>query len=285
MSEQTETSERPNKSGNSANERLNLLAFCEQGKDDKDGKPNKKIDPPNFPKMTAHPGSYYHKVYSPCGDWTGIEGVVMLGRPHLDSKRVHKGIPQDSFSTYLGGHAKQEIDAGLTWEVTKDKNGKVDQEHRAWRPFWRNGSWHSAAAEPKFYWHPGDTVSMKLHVVSPNKLELTISDLGDHPKRSFSATFSAKGFGVDKDAFFKRVDAIDQRGTEGKHVRRSNSHIDGTVWYETALTMKSGAAQPLMPGFKRVVDDPPNHVHITSTHHLRLHGGEQIVIDAANKKK
>lgn len=276
MSDQTKTSDRPIKSENSTVECLNLLALSEEGKSEA---------PPKFPKMTSHPGSYYHKVYSPCGDWTGIEGVVTLGQPHLDPKRSHKGIPQDSFSTYLGGHAKQEIDAGLSWEVTRDKNGKIDREHRAWRPFWRNGGWHSAAAEQKFYWHPGDTVSMKLHVVSPNKLELTISDLGDHPKRRFSTVFSARGFGVDKDAFFKRVDAIDQNGTEGKHVRKSHSRVDGTTWLETSLTTKSGSEKSLTPNFKRVVDDPPDHVHITSTHQQRLHGGEQVAIDASDKKK
>ncbi len=277
MSDRTKTSDRANNiTGNSTVECLNLLALSEDGKGDAQ---------PKFPKMTSHPGSYYHKVYSPCGDWTGIEGVVTLGQPHLDPKRINKGIPQDSFSTYLGGHAKQEIDAGLSWEVTKDKSGKIDKEHRAWRPFWRNGSWHSAAAEQKFYWHPGDTVSMKLHVVSPNKLSLTISDLGDHPKRSFTTTFSAKGFGVNDDTFFKRVDAIDQNGTEGRHVRKSHSRIDGTTWLETALTVKSGSNKPLTPGFKRVVDDPPDHVRIISTHQQRLHGGEQVKIDATDKKK
>jgi len=277
MSDQTETSERANKSGNSTVECLNLLSLS--GED-------KRAALAKYPKMTAHSGSYYHKIYSPCGgNWTGIEGTVTLGQPHLDPKRIHRGVAQDSFSTYLGGHAKQEIDAGLRWEVTRDKHGKVDKEHKAWRPFWRNGSWHSASAEQKFYWHPGDTVSMKLHVVSPSKLELTISDLGDHPKRSFSITFSAKGFGVDEDTFFKRVDAIDQNGTEGKHVLKSGSHVDGTAWSETVLTTKSGANKPLAPGFKRVVDDPPDHVQITSTHQQRLHGGEQVDIHATKKKK
>ncbi|CAN5297851.1 hypothetical protein BH10CYA1_BH10CYA1_29000 [soil metagenome] len=279
MSDQTESSERANKNGISTVECLNLLALSEKQKDVTEAVQLK------YPKMAPHPGSYYHKVYSTCGQWTGIEGVVTLGQPHLDPKRIHKGVAQDSFSTYLGGHAKQEIDAGLSWEVTRDKHGQIDREHKAWRPFWRNGTWHSGAAEPKLYWHPGDTVSMKLHVVSPNKLELTISDLGNHPKRSFSTTFAAKGFGVVDDAFFKRVDAIDQNGTEGKHVRKSRSHVDGTVWGETVLKTKTGSEQPLTQGFKRVVDDPPNHVQITSTHQQRLHGGEQVEIDATDKRK
>ncbi len=272
-----------NSNKSEAPECLNLLSVVEKNVPaSQSGAPHK--DQLQYPKMEAHPGSYYHKVYSPCGSWTGIEGVVTLGEPHLDPKRIHKGVAQDSFSTYLGGHAKKEIDAGLSWEVTTNKHGKVDAEHKAWRPFWRNDSWHSGPSEQRYYWHPGETVAMSLHVVAPNKLQLTISDLGDHPKRKFTTMLDAKGFGDGTDAFFKRVDAIDQNGTEGKHVHKSHSHISGTSWKETVLRTKNGDEQPLVPGFKRVVDDPPEHVNLKSTHQQQLHGGETIDIDAAKKK-
>ena len=237
-----------------------------------------------YANIEAHLGSYYHKIYSPIGAWTGIEGTVKLGQPHLDPNRVHHGVAQDSFSTYLGGQAKQEIDAGLSWEVTRDKHGKIDNVHKAWRPFWRNSHWHNGPAESKFYWHSGDTVSMSLHVVSPNVLRLTISDLGEQPKRRFSTDFSAKGFGENQQTFFKRVDSIDQNGTEGKHVRHSASRIEGTVWNNTELSVKSGPSQPMMPGFQRVIDAPPNHVHVSSTHQQRLQGGEEVSIDASNNR-
>jgi hypothetical protein len=125
---------------------------------------------------------------------------------------------------------------------------------------------------------------MSLHVVAPNKLQLTISDLGDHPKRKFTTMLDAKGFAEGTDAFFKRVDAIDQNGTEGKHVHKSHSRIIGSSWKDTVLTTKDGGEQPLVSGFKRVVDDPPAHVNLKSTHQQRLHGGETIDIDAAKKK-
>jgi hypothetical protein len=128
-------------------------------------------------------------------------------------------------------------------------------------------------------------VAMTLHVVSPNKLQLTISDLGDQPKRKFSTIFDAKGFGVGADAFFKRVDAIDQNGTEGKHVRRSASHVENSLWRDTILTRKNGEVQPLQAGFRRVIDDPPGHAQVTSTHQQRLHGGERVDLEAADNKK
>jgi hypothetical protein len=275
MSDQNETSDSQKGVEVSPSDSLNFLALVSDGK-----KPAVR-----FPDIAPHPGSYYHKVYSPSGDWNGIEAIVTLGAPHIDSARIRRGVPQDSFSTYLGGHGRQEIDAGLSWEVTRDKHGKVDGDHRAWRPFWRNGSWHSASAMEKFYWHPGDTVSMKLHAVAPDKLELTISDLGENPRRTFSKVFAAKGFGATSDAFFKRVDAIDQYGTEGKHVRKSHSHIDGIRWLETYLTAKNGERIALTPAFSRSINDPRDHVRIQSTHFQRLHGGEEVAIDATEPKK
>jgi hypothetical protein len=96
---------------------------------------------------------------------------------------------------------------------------------------------------------------MTLHAVSPNKLQLTISDLGDQPKRKFSTIFNAKGFGIGAETFFKRVDAIDQNGTAGNHVRRSASYLENSLWRETVLTNKNGEGQPLQIGFRRVIDD------------------------------
>jgi len=168
--------------------------------------------------------------------------------------------------------------------VTRDKHGKVDHAHKAWRPFWRNEHWHNAPAQQKYYWHPGETVAMSLHVVASNKLRLTISDLGDKPRRKFTTTLDASGFGTKRDTFFKRVDAIDQSGTEGKHVRHSASHINGTTWSETTLITAGGGDQAMMPGFRKVIDDPPAHVKIVSTRQQRLHGGESIAINASKKK-
>jgi hypothetical protein len=90
-----------NSNKSEAPECLNLLSVAKKNVPASQGGAQHK-DQLQYPKMEAHPGSYYHKVYSPCGSWTGIEGVVTLGAPHLDPKRIHKGVAQDTRNIKLG---------------------------------------------------------------------------------------------------------------------------------------------------------------------------------------
>jgi len=237
----------------------------------------------HYPSGTNKSGSFYHKVVSPFGHYKGIEGVVTLGYPHIDGERNNVGKALDSFKTYLGGRAKLEIDAGLGWEITTDKEGNKDYVHKAWRPFWRNNKWHNAPSEARYYWHSGETVKISLQVVAPHTLRLTISDLGDHPRRQFSTQLHAPGFDTGNQLFFKRVDSIDQVGTEGKTVQISQSYIDNINWKNTVLISATGQKQPLAVGWRKVTDEPVGHITVKSDARQRKSGGETVSIEAANK--
>jgi hypothetical protein len=232
---------------------LNLLSIHAQ----KTGAVNDATD--QCPPVLRNQGSYYHKVYSNYADWTGISAVVTLGQPVEDqSRKGDKGRSLDGFSTYLGGNSVKgnEVDAGLTWDMTLDKHGQKDSAHKAWRPFWRNGTWHNAAAEQRCEWQPGDQVKMSLNMVAPGKLELTISDLGAHPKRCFTTDFQTKGFSDLYKRYFKRVDSIDQVGRENKSVVPTNASVDGTNWQQTMLTKADGTTTALTNSNSKVTSQP-----------------------------
>ncbi|MBI4533263.1 MAG: LysM peptidoglycan-binding domain-containing protein [Candidatus Melainabacteria bacterium] len=214
---------------------------------------NSPEQPPEVPpprSIELFPGSYYIKEASSWDpEWAGITAVVTLGTPHLDPNRVDKTTskPLDGFTIYMGGNAAgQEIDAGLSWEPTVDKSGKVSQANRAWRPFWLSGKWDNAPAKEELYWHPGDTVSMSVRRSDkPGWLKLTISDVGPHPKRSFTTEFKADNFSTGVAAQFKTVTALDQ--SMGSNVTPTRSTLVGTTWHQTHLLRGTGSTIQQLP--------------------------------------
>ena len=207
-----------------------------------------EIPPPDH--MQILPGSYYRKTASSFDpDWSGVTTIVTLGTPKLDRNRQdpksHK--PLDGFSIYVGGNAAgQEIDAGLTWEATKDTSGHVSQTKRAWRPFWLNNKWDNAPAKEEYYWHPGDTVALSVvKGAKPGWLTLSISDIGPSPKRSFHTEIEAKNFCPGIPVQFKTVTAIDQKA--GQAVSPTDSCLIGTSWQKTLLIRGTGTNSQEIP--------------------------------------
>lgn len=84
-------------------------------------------------------GAYYRKLVSSVDNWVGISGTVVLPQITFDESRKNpKNTKQylDNPSVYLGGLMDgQETDIGLSWEVIKDKDGKVSESRVAFRPF------------------------------------------------------------------------------------------------------------------------------------------------------
>jgi hypothetical protein len=196
---------------------------------------------------------------------------VRLGDPVIDPHRLVKSKHQqltnlDDFSIYLGGITKgRTAEAGLSWEVTLDKNGKKDELHKVWRPFWRAPDWHSAPPEPKYYWKPGDIVNMTLSVDRINHMKLTIADVGPNPKHSFSVDFNAPGVSPGDPISMRRVTAIDQHGREGRSVVPTNAKLIGTVWENTNLLRNNGneiEQVPLTSALERPIDTPTGHVRV-----------------------
>ncbi len=251
--------------------------------DQKNGTP---LTPTRWPNLRAVQGSYYHKVISPYGHFIGISAQVKLGSPEEDPKRFEGKLkkPEDGFSTYLGGnvYGKHEVDAGMTWSVTRDQRGKVDYQHKAWRPFWRDGKWGNAPCKSIYYWKPGDMVNMTLTEAGNGLLKLTVADVGLHPKRYYSKTFAAKGFDKDLLASFKRVESIDQVHREGKAVLPTRASLRGVQWIATDLLMQSAGGQivkvPLDPAHRKIIEPLPGHIAARASDAEKTKGGERVDI-------
>ena len=234
-------------------------------------------------------GAYYRKVVSSFDAWTGIVGIVKLGTPKVDENRLSEKDrqPLDNFSVYMGGRAgDKEIDAGLTWGFTKDEQGNLSKQRNAWRPFWRNETWNNAPAEKKFYWSPGDTVQMAVIVAGPGKLRLVIADATPQPKRVFQIEFDAKTFAPNTPRQFKRVNAIDQFGNEGKPVQPTKAEVTGAEWLQTILLRGAGADAKQIPMDKTRLTDmrcsSEKHIVVTATDAAK--GAEKIDVYGTPKK-
>ncbi|HEX8567755.1 MAG TPA: hypothetical protein VF648_19100 [Pyrinomonadaceae bacterium] len=237
--------------------------------------------------IPCFPGAYYRKAVSSFDVWTGIVGVIKLGTPKVDEARLNATTkqPLDNFSVYMGGRAgTQEIDAGLAWEFTLDENGKKSERRNAFRPFWRNETWNSAPAEKQFYYYPGETVQMAVIVAGPGKLRLVIADAAQ--KKVFQTEFDAKSFQPNVPRQFKRVNAIDQFGNEGKTAQTTKAQITGAEWLQTVLMRGAGSEAKQLPMDKTRFTDMrcPNEANIFVTATDAAKGAEKIDIFGTPQK-
>lgn len=229
-------------------------------------------------------GSYYRKVATTFGNWTGIEGTVTLGYPSADYNHMDPfGLPLDGFNIYMGGNAGgvEEVDAGLGWDYCEDKQGTVSGAKVGWRPFWRNGNWHSAPLYPDDCWHPGDTVVMSVVLDGPRKLRLTVKDAGPNPRRIFTQSFLAPWFRDGVSRQFKRVNSIDQYGNEGHQAKPTEASVIDAIWQDTRVILTQGhkhQAVPLTGATRLMLSYPPGHVVTSSTAAQKAAGGESISI-------
>jgi hypothetical protein len=188
-------------------------------------------------------GAYYRKLVSSTDDWVGIEGTVILPQIKFDENRKNPKKPMqylDNPSVYLGGNMDgQETDIGLTWEVIKDKNGNITKDRKAFRPFLRrnnykeeqNAVFEYAPGEENYYFYPGEEVRISLKLVRNKTLRFSVESKG----KKFERDFTCKGFVLGRKGEFKRVNAIDQVGNEGRPVQSTNTQILNATWKETNL--------------------------------------------------
>lgn len=235
------------------------------------------LPPPTIPCFA---GAWYRKAVSSYDVWTGISGIVVLGKPTVDEARLNETTkqPLDNFSVYMGGNAgaKYEVDAGLTWAFTQDAAGKLSERRRAWRPFWRTKVWTNAPQLDRHTWYPGDTVRMEVRMIEPKKLRLSVADAGAYPKRRFSVDFDADGFTEDVKRQFKRVNAIDQFGNEGKPVKLTGATVINAQWLSTSLFR--GKKEVAMNKYRYTDMRCSNVMHIVVTSINDMTGAEKIDI-------
>jgi hypothetical protein len=242
------------------------------------GEPKGEVPPAK--SIPCFAGAYYRKAVTSFDVWTGIAGMIKLGTPKFDESRLRENDKNqylDNFSVYMGGNAggNYEVDAGLSWEFTVDEKGNKSTKRNAFRPFWRTKTWTTAPAQKEFYFYPGETVQMAILVAGPKKLRLIISD---GKTKTFQTEFDAEGFAANVPRQFKRVNAIDQFGNEGKAVSPTTAEITGTEWLQTVIFRGEGANAKQIPLTAEKFTDMrcPNEKNIVVTLTEKNKGGEKI---------
>lgn len=199
-----------------------------------------EVRPPSSQSCFA--GAYYRKVISSKDVWLGIGGTIILPQITFDENRKNPNkVSQylDNPSIYLGGNmGSQETDIGLTWEVVKE-NGVVSQERKAFRPFMRRTShvsgqasdYANAPAEDRYYWYPGEKVTISIQIVDDYKLKFIVEGEG----KRFETDYDCAGYKKGSKGEFKRVNAIDQVANEGKPVQTTATKVENGKWSESYL--------------------------------------------------
>ncbi len=233
-------------------------------------------------------GAWYYKVVSSRDKWVGIETTVTLPEVDIDryngeyntSLDVDPDVKNlDNPSIYLGGNAISESDVGLSFSkgLVNAKTGSLSTGNIAFRPFWRyitdedqdvggydvHGGEYAVSATgnncianyhwryTQYYYLPGDTLRIIVHVPEPGKMQLQIEVLEvstlassvairqqygwEAPADFLSPVFASPGHGTGMDAEFKRVCAIDQSGNEGGTAIETTSSVTNVIWQETYL--------------------------------------------------
>jgi hypothetical protein len=212
------------------------------------------------PSIACFQGAYYRKAVSSRDKWRGISVKVVLPQIYYDLDRPNPARPGqylDNFSLYLGGNAGgQESDIGLTWEVIRNAQGQVTAERVCFRPFWRytahgdqpSNGWDNADAQnTNYHYYPGDTLYMSLKLVADKRLRFEIEGSGRISHKKFSVEFPCNGYTLTANTEYKRVNAIDQTGNEGKPVQPTKAKTEGTEWLETNLLRLEGTETVTVP--------------------------------------
>lgn len=236
-------------------------------------------------------GAYYRKIVSSEDVWLGINGKVVLPNIIFDKDRVNPAKPEqylDNPSVYLGGKMSgQETDIGLTWEIIRDENGNVTPDRRAFRPFLRRAAYKNAQkatyknapAESQYYWYPGEEVTMAIQVINDKKIQFVVEGAG----KRYETEFEADGFSPNHIGEFKRVNAIDQVGNEGKPVQATKTKVENATWKETNLYRSyQGEVVSAPMHDKRFTDmrcPDESYFNIVSTKAQQKKGAEIITID------
>ena len=219
--------------------------------------------------FTCFPGAWYYKALSSKDAWLGIEVEVTLPYFIPDENRFkYTNDPTkpgsqyklylDTPSIYVGGSSDFESDLGLGW-FRGMVDGVVTPDKICYRPFYRyiyldengeeiNSYQGPAIRETEYYYFPGDTVRMRVFSLKDNYLRLSIELIKETTDEQFvqirkklnpnqiyqTDDFPSPGNGC-KSAEYKRVNAIDQYGNEGKPAQMTDAEVENCVWGKAYL--------------------------------------------------
>jgi len=256
------------------------------------------VDEKNFFENEVRPannlpcfaGAYYRKAVSSKDAWVGKKGEVVLPQLNFDEQRknpVKPGQYLDVSSIYMGGNMDgQETDIGLAWEVIRDEAGQVSKERLAFRPFLRRAAHKSgqqavyinAPAQKEFYWYPGDRIFMSIKIVEDGKLQFIVEGAG----KKYETIFECAGYKRGILGDFKRVNAIDQVGNEGKAAQPTKTSILNAKWLYTTLYRNQGNSVievPMHNGrFTSMLCPSRDYFNIVQTEVDKKMGAENISI-------
>lgn len=256
---------------------------------------------PPAESLPCFAGAYYRKAVSSVDEWDGLDTTVRLPIPLYDLSQVKPatGHPLDNASVYLGGSASgQEVDAGLTWSIIREKNGSVSSVGKAFRPFWRVTQWANAPAEPRYYYYPGDVIRLSVYTPEAGKLtmEVEVVERTEASKENlralgteefdafFTTTFDANGFGPGQLQEFKRVNGLDQFGNEGKPVRPTRTRIEEAEWIGAWL-LRDGERLPFTAARYTDMRCPDStHIVVRETENT-AQGGEEVWLHGRSQSR
>jgi len=150
----------------------------------------------------------------------------------------------------------------------------------------------------EYYYLPGDKLRMIIYIPAPNKMQLQIEVLEKStlpssvemrkkygwkdPANFVSPVFTSPGHGTGMNAEFKRVNAIDQSGNEGKTAIATQTEIKNAIWQETYLYREINGTVYRVPmgDNRRGVTSAPDPTKFTVTYEGvdRNLGGEVVTI-------
>lgn len=217
---------------------------------------------PKPAEYRCFPGAWYYKALSSRDYWLGFDGIVRLPEFIPDEKRYVDEADYrkylDTPSVYVGGSSDFENDIGFGW-LRGIINGKISQEKITYRPFWRyiyrdghkikNIYTGTKIEETEYYFFPGDEVRitvaalkehflvMRIDLVKATEIEhyrLIRSRLNQTPETLLSGLIPAPGTLI-RHAEYKRVNAIDQYGNEGKPAQMTKARTAESVWRDVYL--------------------------------------------------
>lgn len=183
--------------------------------------------------------AYYRRVVTVPG-FNRIAITVTLPKVTIDPVRDRS----DGFHIYLGGTSLgpggSEVDAGLAWEITRNRWGEIDYVNRAWRPMFRTSSpaaYINAPAVADYYWYPGEEVTLTFRVVEDGWVTLSVEGAG----KSF--TFDpvrANGFNLRGEQLLKWVVSLDQSGRERLGPLPTRARVEGAHVRDVRLWTPEG---------------------------------------------
>lgn len=187
--------------------------------------------------------SYYRRVVTTEG-FNKIQITVTLPTIYRDAHR----FMQDGSHIYLGSSYvvpgfRSEVDAGLAYDVTRNRWGEIDRVNLAWRPFIRTATaYEYAPATAEYYWYPGEEVTLTYEIVEPGYVKLAVSGAGKHFEFEPLAT---AGMNLEGRQFMKWVVSLDQSGREGKGPVPTTYRVEGAHVRDVTLWRPDGTAVPL----------------------------------------